>query len=63
MSIFEEEGWAENLKFINKCMTKVIQMFKNNVPQRKIQRDLYISDPKLHNIKKKEKEIWRNFHA
>ncbi len=30
---------------------KIIEMFKNNVPQRKIGRDLDISPSTLHNIK------------
>ncbi len=37
---------------------KIIEMFKNNVPQRKIGRDLDISPSTVHNI-----IIWRNFSA
>ncbi len=35
---------------------KIIEMFKNNVPQRKIGRDLYISPSTVHNIIKRFKE-------
>ncbi len=35
---------------------KIIEMFKNNVPQRKIGRDLAISPSTVHNIIKRFKE-------
>ncbi len=35
---------------------KIIEMFKNNVPQRKIGRDLDISPSTVHNIIKRFKE-------
>ncbi len=35
---------------------KIIEMFKNNVPQRKIGRDLDISHSTVHNIIKRFKE-------
>ncbi len=35
---------------------KIIEMFKNNVPQRKIGRDLHISPSTVHNIIKRFKE-------
>ncbi len=35
---------------------KIIEMFKNNVPQRKIERDLDISPSTVHNIIKRFKE-------
>ncbi len=36
---------------------KIIEMFKNNVPQRKIGRDLDISPSTVHNIIKRFKEF------
>ncbi len=47
--------WAEDRQFANKYVRN-IEMFKNNVPQRKIGRDLDISPSTVHNIIKRFKE-------
>ncbi len=47
---------GEDRQFANKYVRKIIEMFKNNVPQRKIGRDLDISPSTVHNIIKRFKE-------
>ncbi len=42
---------------------KIIEMFKNNVPQRKIGRDLDISPSTVHNIIKRFKESGGEFQC